>query len=93
MRITEQGLICFRKPQVESTPSKTEGTEKSHPRKRLTFEGKCMLDIRSSVCLQYQRLLLLVNCRGIVLMPADFRKPTEGHQRHHEHPQDFWVHL
>ena len=62
------------------------------PRKRLTFAGKCMLDMRSLVCLQYQRLLMLVNCRGIVQMPADFRKPTEGHQLRHEHPLDSWVH-
>jgi hypothetical protein len=44
----------------------TEGhaREQNHlPRKRFTFGDKCMMDMRSLVCLQYQRLLLLSNCR------------------------------
>jgi len=57
-------------------------------RKALTLWDKYMLEMSSLIYLQYQRLLLAMNCRGTVQMPAGVSKPTEGRQRHHEHPLD-----
>ena len=62
-------------------------------RKALTLWDKYMLEMSSLIYLQYQRLLLAMNCRGTVQMPAGFHKPTEGRQRHHEHPLDSWIHF
>ena len=56
---------------------------------RLTFWDKSKLDIRSSICLSYQKLLLDLNCRCIVQTLLVFRKTEEEHRQHHEHPPYF----